>query len=509
MNQSSRRKVALRSHHLYYVLCAFFLFTAGFSVYVNHALTQSYTEAVKVNTLWLSRLRDYSDLIGLASEANAPGNDVFEDKNVPKQSKQLAAAEAAFKSMLKKITADLEPDKFEPYYKTLLTEIKHIDESMDGMLKEAKGIMVFMSKSDEAAAGANMARMDRKYAETLRGVRELRLVVNDVQTQVFQTQLTEIEELKKYQWGIYIAVFVLVLGLGSYGQALANDTSRNAIEVGILVQSLTTTSTTIASASSELAASAAQTAAAITEATATTEEVTQSAEQCSSKAKAVSDEARVVVQMSRSGQEATDQFIQGMGKIRAQMDSINDCMIQLSNQSKVIGDIIASVDDLSQQSNLLAVNASIEAAKAGEQGKGFGVVAQEVKNLSQQSKEATAQVRVILNDVVKAITAAINASENGSRSVEAGYQQAADAGRAIKVLIESVERTADATQTIDISSQQQLVGMRQVVESMESIRVASEQNLATVGQLDLAGKELVKLGSSFVRVTDKGPAGSN
>ncbi len=114
-----------------------------------------------------------------------------------------------------------------------------------------------------------------------------------------------------------------------------------------------------------------------------------------------------------------------MKRIQTHMDSIAASIVRLSDQSQAIGEIIASVNDLAEQSNLLAVNAAIEAAKAGEQGKGFAVVAQEVRSLAEQSKQATAQVRNILGDIQKATSAAVMATEQGSKAVEAGVKQSA------------------------------------------------------------------------------------
>ena len=237
-----------------------------------------------------------------------------------------------------------------------------------------------------------------------------------------------------------------------------------------------------------------QSVSAVTETTATAEEVAQAADQMSGKAKGVSEDAKGVVNISKQGQAATDATIKGMARIREQMESIADCMVQLSNQSKLIGDIIATVDDLAQQSNLLAVNASIEAAKAGEQGKGFAVVAQEVRNLSQQSKTATAHVRSILNDIVKATSAATMATEQGGKAVEIGHQQATEAGTVIKSLSENIEKSAQAAMLIEISSQQQVVGMKQMVDAMESLKEAGQQNLQSARVLDDASKELSILG---------------
>src|SRR6185437_10071117 len=123
------------------------------------------------------------------------------------------------------------------------------------------------------------------------------------------------------------------------------------------------------------------------------------------------------------GRRAVEDSIDGMAQIRLQMELIAESIVRLSEQSQAIGEIIATVNDLAEQSNLLAVNASIEAAKAGEHGKGFAVVAQEVKSLAVQSRQATAQVRSLLNDIQKATGSAVSAAEQGSRVVEAGAKQ--------------------------------------------------------------------------------------
>ena len=91
----------------------------------------------------------------------------------------------------------------------------------------------------------------------------------------------------------------------------------------------------------------------------------------------------------RGGKKSVEESIAGINHVREQIDSIAESIVKLSEQSQAIGEIIATANDIAEQSNLLAVNAAIEAAKAGEQGKGFAVVAQEVKNLAEQSKQAT------------------------------------------------------------------------------------------------------------------------
>ena len=176
------------------------------------------------------------------------------------------------------------------------------------------------------------------------------------------------------------------------------------------------------------------------------------------------------------------------------MESIAESIVRLSEQGQTIGEIMLSVNDLAEQSNLLAVNASIEAAKAGEQGKGFAVVAQEVRNLAEQSKQATIQVRSILNDIQKATNAAVMVTEQGSKAVDAGVRQSVQAGESVQKLGENIAEAAQAATLIAASSQQQMVGMDQVAQAMESIKMASTQNVASTRQTEAAAKNIQDLG---------------
>jgi len=250
----------------------------------------------------------------------------------------------------------------------------------------------------------------------------------------------------------------------------------------------------IVASSSQLASGSSQTATAVAETTTTVEEVRQTAQVSTQKAHYVAESAQKASSISETGRQNTEEVVSGMARIREQMDCIAQSMMRLSEQTQAIGQIITTVDDLAQQSNLLAVNASIEAAKAGDQGRGFAIVAQEVKSLAEQSKAATTQVRNILNDIQKATGQAVMATEQGAKAVEAGGRQSAQAGDSIVTLAGSVNDAAQAATQIAASSQQQLVGMDQVAVAMESIKQASAQNVDSAKQLEGAARNLDELG---------------
>ena len=326
-----------------------------------------------------------------------------------------------------------------------------------------------------------------------RALTDLAESFRNVQLQQGATQRAELKQtVDRIVIGIaLVALLGFALGLG-FSLYLSRVITRQLRET---ITQLGTSSSEILATTTQVASGAAETATAVSETTATVEEVKQTVQLANQKARQVSDSAQQAAQVSQTGRQAVEAMITGMSRIREQTAATADSIVRLSEQSQVIGEIIATVNDLAEQSNLLAVNAAIEAAKAGEQGKGFAVVAQEIKSLAEQSKQATAQVRSILGDIQKATGAAVMATDLSGRAVDAGAQQSDAAGEAIRLLAESIVEAAQAALQIAASSQQQLVGMDQVALAMENIKQASTQNMAGTRQAEAAAQGLHELGS--------------
>ena len=291
--------------------------------------------------------------------------------------------------------------------------------------------------------------------------------------------------------------------LGAAFTTMVENLRRVMQEIREGVNVLASSASEIMAATTQVASGAAETATAVSQTTTTVEEVKQTAQVSSQKAKQVSESAQKSAQVAQTGKKSVEEAIDKMNRIQGQMESIADSIVRLSEQSQAIGEIVATVNDLAEQSNLLAVNASIEAAKAGEQGKGFAVVAQEVKSLAEQSKQATAQVRNLLNDIQKATSAAVMATEQGSKAVEAGVKQSTEAGESIRMLSENIGQAAQASTQIAASSQQQLVGMDQVALAMENIKQASTQNVASTKQAEASAEGLHNLGQKLKQLVEQ------
>jgi methyl-accepting chemotaxis protein len=249
---------------------------------------------------------------------------------------------------------------------------------------------------------------------------------------------------------------------------------------------ISTTTTQFASSFNEIASSISQTVTSI-------RELKQTSELSIEKARFVSDGSLNVIQVSRDGEKAVGETITAMNSIQEQMISIAESIVGLSEKTQSIGEIISVVEDIAEQSRLLAVNASIEAVKAGEHGKGFSVVAGEIKDLAQQSRQATKQARGILTDIQKATGNSVMVTEKGSKTVDSGVRQAHQTGEAIQTLGQSIIESSRAATQIEATARQQLAGIGQVFSAMETINIAIKQNAGGAEQLQKAAQNLDEL----------------
>lgn len=291
--------------------------------------------------------------------------------------------------------------------------------------------------------------------------------------------------------------------LGKAFQKMAENLHTLSSEMFEAINLLETSLSQISTASAQLVSSSSETATAISQTTSTIEEVKQTSLMASEKAKSILNSSQNSSEVSKKGKKAADEMNVMTNQIQSQMELIAESMVRLSEQSQSIGTIITAVEDMAQQSNLLSVNASIEAAKAGEQGRGFAIVAQEVKTLANQSKQATTDVRAVLSDIQKATSAAVMATEQGSKSVEAGVKQSEETGQSILTLVNTVNESSRDASQIAATTQQQLVGMEQAAVAMENIKIATFQNVDGSKQLELAANSIKEIGKKLKQLVSQ------
>ncbi len=216
----------------------------------------------------------------------------------------------------------------------------------------------------------------------------------------------------------------------------------------LATENLKSAATEILASTQQQAAGTGEQAAAIQQTTTTMEEVMQAGVQISERAKQVAASAEATSAASHAGLQAVENTTRTMEAIREQAEAVAGNVVSLSERTQAVGEIISTVNDLAEQSHLLALNAAIEAAAAGEHGRSFSVIASEVKNLADQSREATVQVRSILGDIQKGINSSVMLSEEAVKRVESGKQQADVADRTIREMTEGIQQSVQAFQQI-------------------------------------------------------------
>lgn len=235
---------------------------------------------------------------------------------------------------------------------------------------------------------------------------------------------------------------------------------------------------------------AAQQAASVTETTTTLEEIRATSTQTLEKASALGQAAERTRREGEAGLTAVEQTFSGMLMIREKVEGIAANILDLSEQTQQIGEITSVVNSLAQQLKMLALNASIEAAKAGDAGKGFAVVAMEVKNLAEQSQSATNQVHKILNSIQKATDKAVMVTEEGAKGVDQGMRTVEQAGNAVRSLSEIIQETAIASQQIVAAVRQEAAGIDQIAIAMEDIQKATSQFVTSTQETRKAAQNL-------------------
>jgi len=315
--------------------------------------------------------------------------------------------------------------------------------------------------------------------------------------------------------------FVERIGQGDLTQQ-ASVLSRD--EIGTLAQSLNqmaqglnslasqtrTATENLNSATAEILASTQQQAsgmaeqsAAVQQTSATMQEVSQSGAQISERAKQVAASAEATGTASKSGLNAVQSMIRAMDAIREQAEAVAENVVSLSEKTQAVGEIISTVNDIAEQSNLLALNATIGAAAAGEQGRGFAVVASEMKNLADQAKAATVQVRSILGDIQKGINTSVMLTEEAVKRVESGKQQTDVAEQTIRHMADNIEMSVQAFQQIVAATNQQQIGFDQVAQALKNISITTDQTAGSTRQLEKAAANLNALGQQLKQSVER------
>ena len=263
------------------------------------------------------------------------------------------------------------------------------------------------------------------------------------------------------------------------------------------VEQLSSSATELAAAASQVSAASDNQSEAASSMAASVEEMTVSIGHISDRAadtQAVSNETG---RLSREGAGIVHQSANEMEQIAQSVNESAEVVRRLGEKSAEIAHIVNVIKDIADQTNLLALNAAIEAARAGEQGRGFAVVADEVRKLSEKTAGSTNQIAAMVSAIAEGTQAAVGSMENGVARVEAGVALARQAGQSITQIETASTRLLDAVNDISAALKEQSQASNDIAKHVEKIAQMSEENSVAVKETAQASQGLDTLASSL------------
>jgi methyl-accepting chemotaxis protein len=275
------------------------------------------------------------------------------------------------------------------------------------------------------------------------------------------------------------------------------DVARGSTEQSMQVSTAVEDIRNLAASLEELSETARQQASIVESAVLSVKDITDGIATAASGAESAAASTTEVAQVARAGKDSVDRTISGMERIRETTEQVARAIRQLGESSSQIGAIVQAIDDIAEQTNLLALNAAIEAARAGEHGKGFAVVADEVRKLAERSGVETKEIAGLIQQIQAVTQEAVQAMEAGLREVEAGSQLAGEAGeslqriqRAVDEVVNRVMEVSAATQTVN-SSSAEVAKAVETVASLTQETSARAQMMTEANRNVLAGAEKI------------------
>ncbi|MFI7540477.1 methyl-accepting chemotaxis protein [Actinoplanes sp. NPDC049599] len=278
---------------------------------------------------------------------------------------------------------------------------------------------------------------------------------------------------------LIIVLGLLAMGCGGYIAWRLNRDLRR--EVGAAVGHIQSSSAELEAAAAQQASGGRDQASAMNEITTTISELLITSRQIAESAQRVSKIAEDTADAAATGDTTIDQTRASIAAIRAQVDQIVQHMLALGEKSQQIGGVVDLVSELAEQTNILAINATIEASGAGEWGRRFAVVAEEIRKLADRTAGSAKEIRALIDDVRGAVNTTVMATEIGAKSVDAGSRQFDDATSSFRRIAQLVATTNDATREIELSTKQQTTAVEQVnVAASDTARVTRETEASAV-----------------------------
>jgi len=282
--------------------------------------------------------------------------------------------------------------------------------------------------------------------------------------------------------------------------AFGSEEQRKSVgETSSIVDELALAISAIADGSQQQATSIEQASGIVAQVSRATTEVANSAQQAT-------DGARLANEAAEGGFATVRETVDGMAKITSAVESAGKQIESLGEQSAEIGKIIGVIEDIAAQTNLLALNAAIEAARAGEQGRGFAVVADEVRTLAERVTDATKEIGDLIQDVQAGVEQSVRAAEQAGAEVLAGSGLAEKSGQALEEIQEAVSGVASQIEQISAAAEEVSASADEMVRTIDAVNEITLQNTAATEQMTASSEGVKTAVGGISAVTEEASA---
>lgn len=393
---------------------------------------------------------------------------------------------ASYKEALAKYNstaASIEKISVTPRQKERLTKIRRLGDQIEQFSQEIVKL-IESGKKDEALKifQQGKSRDLIQETETLRAEFEQEqeritaLLLQDVKQSATIVQIVA-------GLGTFITVIISLVIAYILASTIVKAIQEASDSVSSSVKDITSTVTEQERIIFEQSASVGQT-------TNTMQELGVSALQSAKQAEVSAERAKQALTLAEGGTKTVGLTVEGIAELRDQVTAIANQIVRLSEQTSQISTVSDLVADLASQTNMLALNAGVEAARAGDQGKGFAVVAGEIRKLADQSKKSAERINALVNEVQAAINSTIMVTDEGTKKATQGIKLVAETGDVFTTIADAVNNVFLNTQQITQTAKQQAITVQQVVAAINAVNIGAEETAIGITQVKVATEEL-------------------
>ena len=274
---------------------------------------------------------------------------------------------------------------------------------------------------------------------------------------------------------------------------LGDSLSHLLSQISETVQATASAANQISSSTEEMAAGAQEQSSQATEVAGAVDQMTKTIYETTKNTGQASEASRNAGKVAKEGGHVVEETIHGMNRIAEVVRKSAETVQALGRSSDQIGEIVQVIDDIADQTNLLALNAAIEAARAGEQGRGFAVVADEVRKLAERTTKATKEIATMIKQIQKDTSGAVVPMQQGTEEVEAGKALAEKAGSSLQEIIHGAEKVVVIVTQVAAASEEQSRASEQISKNIVSISSVTQQSASGIQQIAHASEDLNRL----------------